>query len=188
MARGLVGMLALGLVSVACGEGRDSPNARGDTLGLQAPGATEGVMYRDQAVPWDSLKEIVYPPLPDGYKRHVAMVIGNDHALSEIHRANETFLILSRLREHTPSGRALWQVEAALRMPPTREGESIVWVDCSVDGLGDATVVAIGEWRSGALADSLKGIRQAWRPDTTTATFEFINPSRVACVIDEDRR
>jgi hypothetical protein len=116
------------------------------------------------------------------------MMIGNNHGMSEINRANETFLILSRLREYTPSGRALWEVEAALRLPPTREGESIVWVDCSVDGLVDATVVAIGEWQSSALADSLKWIRQAWRPDTTTATLEFINPSRVACVIDEDRR
>ncbi len=188
MARGFVGMLALALVNVACGEGRNSLNARSDTLRLQAPDAPEGVMYRDQATPWDSLREIVYPPLPDGYKRHVGMMIGNNHGMSEINRANETFLILSRLREYTPSGRALWEVEAALRLPPTREGESIVWVDCSVDGLVDATVVAIGEWQSSALADSLKWIRQAWRPDTTTATLEFINPSRVACVIDEDRR
>ena len=116
------------------------------------------------------------------------MMIGDGHALSEIIRANETFLVLSRFVAHTPTGQALWQVETALRLPSTQEGESIAWADCSVDGLGDATVVAIGKWRSSALADSLASIRQAWRPDTVIATFEFINPPRVACVVNADRR
>ncbi|MCZ6917371.1 MAG: hypothetical protein O7I93_11380 [Gemmatimonadetes bacterium] len=116
------------------------------------------------------------------------MMIGDDHALSELSRENETFLLLSELVERTPAGRAIWRVETALRLPPLREGESMVWVDCSIDGVDDATVVAFGEWQSSAAADSLKSIRQAWRPDATTGRFEFVSPSRVACVVDEDRR
>ena len=187
MVRVVVGMLVMGLVSVACGAGSDNPNVRGDTLSPRATPVSERVIDADQSVPWDSLRGIIYPPFPDGYTRQGGMMIGDDHALSEIRRANETFLLLSKFVERTPSGSAIWQVEAALRLPPTREGESMAWVDCSVDGLNDATVVAIGVWRSSPRADSLKSIRQAWRPDLTMKAFEFITPSRVACVVAEDR-
>ncbi len=56
--------------------------------------------------------------------------------------------------------------------------------DCSLDGIADASIVAIGEWIK---HDTVAAIRRAWRPDVVRERFDTLASQRVGCGFTEDR-
>lgn len=81
-------------------------------------------------------------------------------------------------------GRPTRIVRAELRVPPLAADERLVMSSCSVDGKLDPRVVAIVVTSQGASVDTSARsmtIRQAWRADATSARFEVIPVTGIAC-------
>jgi hypothetical protein len=81
-------------------------------------------------------------------------------------------------------GRPTRIVRAELKVPPLAADERLVMSSCSVDGKLDPRVVAIVVTNQSAVADSstrLTSIRQAWRANATSALFDVIPVTGIAC-------
>ena len=110
---------------------------------------------------------------------------GAEYGVTTISVAGEREIWLSRLVGRDSAGHPQWSRRAILRLPRLLEGESYVEVDCALDGVADAAIVAVGRWTS---TDSVTGIRGAWRPNNARTAFDTLPSRAVTCGYDEDRR
>ncbi|MBL8998797.1 MAG: hypothetical protein JNL44_15900 [Gemmatimonadetes bacterium] len=136
---------------------------------------------------------VSHPPLPPGYQQESGMLVasppGSQWSLSHLRFGDENVLTLDSMT-HSVDRKAHWVIVGATVLPTIRvRSETVVVVDCFLDGKADASIVAIGRWvNSGPHVSDLVDLRFALRPDVSSRTFRTLPVDRVSCWVDEDRR
>lgn len=132
---------------------------------------------------------LTYPPLPPGVEEVGGMLLrgpdGAELGMTDVRSDTAQMLWLGRLTHRDDAGKAHWELLDRVKLSDLNAGESVAWIDCALDGVPDASIVAIGTWTP---TDTLRAIREAWRPDLQRRRFAPLPVQRVSCSVEEDRR
>lgn len=170
-----VACLALAGLLVACG--RSQPRSSGGTAG-RGQGAAGFV-------------GIEHPPEPPGVEDLGGWVIRTEawrenrdtttYAIQHAVIAGREWVWLDTLVRHTPDGRAIWRVVAALELPQAPANGGLVTTCERDDGSVEGQVFAIAEWAA-SNQKYLRVIHQAWRVDLGALAIAEVPPASVRCL------
>ena len=126
----------------------------------------------------------VYPPLPSGYvDKGGGLFIDEEtsvHAINFLEGPSGTLVVLERKVKRAEQPEARWKVLSAMHYPETDSSQSLIVLDCKLDGELDPEVLAVVDHE--ADKQELTVVHRAWRADRSAGAFESMPVEGVSCI------